>query len=130
MEYSVRKGLSMKNKVRQIFSAENLWYFLLLNLGLIITAAGTHLFKTPNHFAMGGTSGISIIGATLFPQMNVGDFMLVVNIILIVLGLIFLGRKAMGITIYSSIALSSAPFIIGNLDGTMAIPPDKEKAGL
>lgn len=96
----------MKNKVRQIFSAENLRYFLLLNLGLIITAAGTHLFKTPNHFAMGGTSGISIIGATLFPQMNVGDFMLVVNIILIVLGLIFLGRKAMGITIYSSIALS------------------------
>ncbi len=96
----------MKEKLKAIATIENLKYFLLLNLGLIVTAAGTHFFRTPNHFAIGGTSGISIIGATLFPQMNVGDFMFVVNLALVVLGVIFLGYKAMGITIYSSIALS------------------------
>ena len=101
----------MQDKVKKLFSQENIRYFLLLNLGLFITAAGIHLFKTPNHFAMGGTSGISIIGATLFPNMNVGDFMFVVNGVLIVLGLVFLGYKAMGITIYSSLALSF--FVLG-----------------
>lgn len=81
-------------------------WFLLLNLGLVLTAAGIHFFKSPNHFAMGGTSGISIIASTAFPQLNVGDFMFIVNAVLIVLGFVFLGVRSMGATIYSSIALS------------------------
>ena len=83
-----------------------IWFFLTLNFGLLCTAIGIAIFKTPNHFAFGGTSGISIILATLFPEWNVGSFMWLVNIILIVLGFIFLGYKAMGWTIYSSLALS------------------------
>ncbi|MDD7280582.1 YitT family protein [Floccifex sp.] len=81
-------------------------FFVVLNLGLFLTAIGIAIFKTPNHFAFGGTSGISIILATLFPRFNVGSFMWLVNGILVVLGLIFLGRKTMGWTIYSSFALS------------------------
>lgn len=92
---------------KKLFCKENLHYFLLLNLGLVLTALGVHLFKTPNHFAIGGTSGLSIIGATLFPQLQVGDMMFVINAALILLGLAFLGRKAMGVTIYSSLALSA-----------------------
>lgn len=45
-------------------------FFFLLNLGLVATAAGIALFKTPNHFAFGGTSGLSIVLATLFPRFN------------------------------------------------------------
>ena len=81
-------------------------FFALLNLGLIATAAGIALFKTPNHFAFGGTSGLSIVLATLFPRFNVGAFMWVVNAVLVVLGFIFLGIRSMGWTIYSSFALS------------------------
>ena len=81
-------------------------WFLLLNLGLVLTAMGIHFFKSPNHFAMGGTSGISIIASTLFPRLNVGDFMFIVNAVLIILGFIFLGIRSMGATIYSSLALS------------------------
>lgn len=83
-----------------------IWFFLLLNFGLLATAAGIAIFKTPNHFAFGGTSGMSIILASLFPQWNVGSFMWIINIVLIILGFIFLGIKAMGWTIYSSLALS------------------------
>ena len=89
-------------------------FFFLLNLGLVATAAGIALFKTPNHFAFGGTSGLSIVLATLFPRFNVGAFMWVVNAVLVVLGFIFLGIRSMGWTIYSSFALSfysSAPFL-------------------
>lgn len=80
---------------------------LLLNLGLFFSAAGIHLFKTPNHFAMGGTSGVSIILATLWPGLNVGGALFIINAALVVLGLVFLGAKTMGVTIYSSFALSA-----------------------
>ena len=92
--------------LRKVFTRNHVIYFTLLNFGLFLTAAGIHLFKSPNHFAMGGTSGISILASTLFPALNVGDFMFIVNALLILLGLIFLGAKSMGITIYSSLALS------------------------
>ena len=85
---------------------ENAQFFGLLNTGLIATAMGIALFKTPNHFAFGGTSGLSIILSTLFPQWNVGFFMWVVNAVLVLLGFAFLGIRSMGWTIYSSFALS------------------------
>ncbi len=94
-------------QLRTLFSWENIKYALLLNLGLFLTAAGIHLFKTPNHFAMGGTSGMSIIMATLWPGMNVGGALFIINGILVVLGICFLGVKTMGVTIYSSFALSA-----------------------
>lgn len=67
---------------------------------------GIAVFKTPNHFAFGGTSGLSIVLATLFPRFNVGAFMWFVNAALVLLGFVFLGIKSMGWTIYSSFALS------------------------
>ena len=82
-------------------------WFLQLNLGLILTAVGIHFFKTPNHFAFGGTSGLSIVMAELFPDMSVGGAMFAVNAALVIVGLIFLGVRTMGITIYSSFALSA-----------------------
>lgn len=87
-------------------AVSDLKFFLLLNCGLFATAVGIAIFKTPNHFAFGGTSGVSIILSTLFPKWNVGAFMWLVNAILVLLGFAFLGIKSMGWTIYSSFALS------------------------
>ena len=98
------------NGLKQALSRENLAanlkFFVKLNAGLILTAIGIVLFKTPNHFAFGGTSGLSILLASLFPQFNVGGFMWVINVLLVVLGYIFLGIGCMGWTVYSSFALS------------------------
>lgn len=85
---------------------EDAKFFALLNAGLFATALGIALFKTPNHFAFGGTSGLSIILSTLFPKWNVGFFMWIVNAALVLLGFAFLGLRSMGWTIYSSFALS------------------------
>lgn len=98
------KPLDTKLTKETLFS--NLRFFLLLNCGLFFTALGIALFKTPNHFAFGGTSGVSIILSTLFPKWNVGFFMWIVNGILVLLGFLFLGVRSMGWTIYSSFALS------------------------
>lgn len=80
--------------------------FLLLNAGLLLTAFGIVLFKSPNHFAMGGTSGISILLAHYVPGLNVGMVMLIINVLLIGLGYAVLGKNFGGSTVYSSIAIS------------------------
>ena len=87
-------------------TVDYLKFFVLLNCGLFLTAMGIAFFKTPNHFAFGGTSGVSIILSTLFPKWNVGIFMWLVNGVLVLLGFAFLGIRSMGWTIYSSFALS------------------------
>ena len=73
----------MLAQLKKHLTPHELWedakFFFLLNLGLIATAVGIAVFKTPNHFAFGGTSGLSIVLATLFPLFNVGAFMWFVN---------------------------------------------------
>lgn len=81
-------------------------FFLLLNAGLILTAIAIVVFKTPNHFAFGGTSGVSVILNTLVPNLPVSVFMWILNIALVALGLIFLEFKVVGWSVYASIALS------------------------
>lgn len=82
-------------------------FFVVLNAGLILSALGIVIFKSPNHFAMGGTSGLSIILSSLFPTYPVSTFMWIINGLLVVLGLVFLDKKTMGWTVYSSLALSA-----------------------
>lgn len=91
--------------IKKLLTRDKLTYFLLLNFGLAVLAAGVHFFKAPNNFAFGGTSGISILISSL-TTFNVGTAMLIVNALLVVIGLVFLGPKRMGVTIYSSMALS------------------------
>lgn len=82
-------------------------FFAELNLGLILTAFAIVAFKTPNHFAFGGTSGVSVILSTLFPTLPVGVFMWIINAVLVVLGFIFLDRKAILWSVFASFALSA-----------------------
>lgn len=100
----------LAEQIRGHLTPARLWedarFFALLNVGLFLTALGTALFKAPNHFAFGGTTGLSVILATLWPQWNVGGFMWLVNAVLVVLGFLFLGVRSMGWTIFSSFALS------------------------
>ena len=82
-------------------------FFAELNMGLILTAFAIVAFKTPNHFAFGGTSGVSVILSTLFPTLPVGVFMWIINAVLVVLGFIFLERKAILWSVFASFALSA-----------------------
>ena len=98
------------NALKEAFRRENLQndlnFFAKLNLGLLLTAVGIAWFKTPNHFAFGGTSGLSILLAATFPQIDGGGFMGFVNAVVVVLGFSLLGVHVLGLTIYSSFALS------------------------
>jgi len=87
--------------------------FMMINLGLFLTAAGIHLFKVPNKFATGGVSGLAIIFEKFFSNVSVGTLMMIINILLIIISFIFLGFQFTSNSIYSSIMLS---FFVWALD--------------
>ena len=88
-----------------------LWQFLFINFGLLLMAVGIYFFKAPNGFATGGVSGIAIILAKLPFSIKLGItqalYMMIINVVLLIAGVIILGRKCGGMTIYCSVALSA-----------------------
>ena len=96
----------MKNKESFI----SLKHFLLINLGVLMLAAGVYFFKAPNGFATGGVSGIAIVLAKIPFSISLGItksiYMLVINVILLILGVLILGKKCGFLTIYCSLMLS------------------------
>lgn len=80
--------------------------FLMINLGLVLTAVGIHFFKVPNNFATGGVSGLAIVIGHFFPGVSVGPLMLIINIVLLIVGFLLIGASFGSKTVYSSFALS------------------------
>ena len=66
--------------------------WLLLLLGTALTAAGVYFFKFPNNFSTGGVSGISVILGHYFPDATPGDFVMGINMALLVLGFLVFGK--------------------------------------
>lgn len=89
--------------------------FILINFGLLLVSIGICLFKIPNHFATGGVSGLAIIASSLFPKIDVGPMMLIINIVLLIIGYFFLGSDFGSKTVYSSFALSGLVWILQKL---------------
>ena len=89
---------------------DSLKKFLQINLGILMIAAGIYFFKAPNGFATGGVSGIAIVLSKLPFSATLGltqsIYMLVINIVLLVLGVILLGKKCGFLTVYCSLMLS------------------------
>lgn len=80
--------------------------FAAINFGILLFALGTYFFKTPNGFATGGISGLSIILAKALPIMSQATYMLIINSVLLVLGAIVLGRACGALTFYCSLMIS------------------------
>ena len=82
-------------------------FFALLNLGLILTAIALVLFKTPNHRAVGGTTGFAILFNAATPALPVSVYMWIMNAVLVALGIVFLDRKVVLWSAFASFALSA-----------------------
>lgn len=103
-------------------------YWAILNLGLFLVAFSLWMFLAPNSFAVGGVGGISIIlsealqstvdgwvGEYLFSYYVIFGF---INVLLLIFGLIFLGKSLTLKTIYCTIMLSAMNIALG------LIPPE------
>ena len=85
--------------------------FFLMTVGCILLAVGVYFFKIPNGFATGGVTGIGTILAKLTP-ISAGVWIWTLNIGLLLLGFIFLG-KGNGIkTVYCSMFYSAITYVL------------------
>lgn len=89
----------MKSKLRDLF-----W----MTLGTVLVSAGVYFFKFPNHFSMGGVSGLSILLGQLIhvPFLTPSVFNTIINILFLLLGFALLNRGFGFKTIYCSLLYS------------------------
>ncbi|MBQ8525464.1 MAG: YitT family protein [Clostridia bacterium] len=80
--------------------------FLMITLGTLLVTGGVYFFKFPNNFSTGGVSGISIILGRLFSSVSPGTYILVINISLLIIGFLFVGKEFGAKTVYCSLLMS------------------------
>jgi uncharacterized membrane-anchored protein YitT (DUF2179 family) len=80
-------------------------YWVVVNIGTLLLAAGVYFFKAPNNFATGGVSGLAIILQNFIP-LNQSYIMLIINSLLLIIGFIVLGKECTAKTIYCSLVYS------------------------
>ena len=101
----------MENTEAKLFSAA--WWKQMgwLNLGTLLMAVGVYFFKFPNHFTTGGVSGISIVVAHFIPTVTTATLNLILNILLLGVGVLFLGRGFGLRTAYSAVVSSVLTYV-------------------
>lgn len=97
------KSEKPKMTPQQIKSSVLRWILdiILIFLGSAIYSAGIHCFTAPNNIAPGGVAGISTLINSVTGYDNIGLLYGIINIPLIIIGLIFLGKKLMIKTLFS-----------------------------
>jgi uncharacterized membrane-anchored protein YitT (DUF2179 family) len=80
--------------------------YLVLTVATLIMIVGVYVFKFPNNFSFGGVTGIAVVLSALTP-LTAGTINFILNMTLLVLGFIFLGRSFGLKTVYVSVLLSA-----------------------
>lgn len=113
------RGMNTEN-IKKHFGKAELKTFLLVNLGTLILSIGVYFFKFPNNFSTGGVSGISILLGRVIPFLSPAITMWAINILLLIVGFIFLGRGFGFLTAYCSMLFSFLTWLFERI-----IPMDK-----
>lgn len=85
--------------------------FIFMNLGCVLLSFGVYFFKIPNGFATGGVTGIGTILGKITP-VTPAAWIWILNIVLLVLGFLFLGRKNGIKTVYCSMLYSAITYVL------------------
>lgn len=84
--------------------------FLKLNLGIILLSAGNYFFKITNGFSTGGISGVGIVLGRI-TNLTPATWIWILNILLLVIGFIFLGKGTGIKTVYCTLVYSGLVFL-------------------
>ena len=107
--------MQSKNKLRDL---------LLMSLGSALVAIGVYFFKFPNHFSMGGVSGLSILLGRLIPAevITPGLINTAINMVFLLIGFTVLNKGFGFRTVYCSLFYSVLVQILEHvcpLNGTL-----------
>ena len=104
----------MRAEEQEALYEKQIQYFFMLTFSTLLIAAGTYFFKFTNNFTFGGITGLAVLVAKT-GIISAGDFNLIMSMILLVIGLIILGKGFAAKTAYCSILLSVALSAMGTL---------------
>lgn len=95
------------------------WVILLF--GIFIMSCSIYFFQTPNDFTLGGIAGIAVIINSFLPEtaaqiFTQGVIMIIINVFLLVLGLIILGKQCTVRTIVCSIFYTGLVWLFEYID--------------
>lgn len=80
--------------------------YLILTAATLLMIAGIYIFKFPNNFCFGGVTGIAVVLSAV-SGLSAGMFTLIINMSLLLIGFVFLG-KGFGLkTVYVSTLMSA-----------------------
>lgn len=84
----------------------------LLIVGILMMSASVYFFQTPNELTLGGIAGIAIIIYSFLPAsvgavLTQGVIMAIINVLLLIIGLIVLGKQCTIRTIFCSLAYTA-----------------------
>ena len=65
--------------------------YIIITFAVVLMDVGIYVFKFPNNFSFGGVSGMAVVFSHFIP-MTSAQINLVINLILLVIGFIVLGR--------------------------------------
>ncbi len=85
--------------------------FLMMTAGAVLLALGVYFFKIPNGFATGGVTGIGTLLAAGTP-ISAAVWIWVLNILLLLLGFVILGRETGLNTVYCSMLFSALTYLL------------------
>lgn len=86
--------------------------YAMITLGTVIMVLGIYFFKFPNNFSTGGVTGIAVVLARYVPMISRADFVMGINVALLVLGFAVFGRGFGGKTVYVSLLMSGLTWVL------------------
>ena len=89
----------MNKKIRQI---KNLERYFMISVGIILMVAAFYFFLIPADLVAGGVTGLGLV-VNKFTGLPISAFVLALNMVLLFLGLFFLGKKVFLRSIYGSL---------------------------
>ena len=94
----------------------NLKKLFFRHVGIVFLACSLYFFLVPNKFVTGGVTGLSTILNALFPNITTATFLMCLNLVMLSLGFIFLGRSTGIWTVYCSLGYSGLMMLFEALD--------------
>ncbi len=85
---------------------KNIAEYAAMTAGALIMAAGVYFFKIPNGFSTGGVSGIATVLGGVISFVTPATMISIINVVLLLIGFVFIGRETGLRTVFCSIAFS------------------------
>ncbi|MGN6712959.1 Uncharacterized membrane-anchored protein YitT, contains DUF161 and DUF2179 domains [Anaerocolumna jejuensis DSM 15929] len=88
---------------------DNLKEYLFISAGVELVVIGVYFFKFPNNFSIGGVTGLAILLSSLLgPKISTSTVVFIINMILLVIGYVVIGRSFGNKTAYGTILMSAS----------------------